>query len=131
MTYRTKKFFNAKEQKSKRQFLRNNATPAERLLWEHLRKKQLSHFKFRRQHGIGPFIADFYCPEAKLVIEVDGGIHRSSEAKVYDARRDEFMRDHGISIIRFRNDEIYNSLELVLNVISTALRLKVQSRIPL
>ena len=119
-----RKFFNAKEQKLKRQYLRNNATPAERLLWSELRKKKLDHCKFRRQHGVGPYITDFYCPEMMLAIEVDGGSHNSVSAQEYDQNRDMFFHAHGITTIRFRNEEIMNDVNEVLRRIAHILRVR-------
>ena len=109
--------FNQKHQKIKRQYLRNNATNAEKKLWTHLRKSQLVDLKFRRQQGIGPYIVDFYCPELKLVIELDGAIHETTEAKEYDSERDKFLMQHEISVLRFRNKEIFDDIDSVLQTI--------------
>jgi very-short-patch-repair endonuclease len=67
--------------------------------------------KFRRQHGIGHYIADFYCPELKLVIEVDGDSHSSADAQTYDAIRNDFMVSLGITTLRFTNDEVMHNIE--------------------
>jgi very-short-patch-repair endonuclease len=106
--------FNHKYQKSYRRRLRNNATEAERLLWRHLKGRQLSGTKFRRQQGIGTFIADFYCPEYRLVIEVDGPTHWTKEEKEYDVMRESFIKQFGIRVIRFTNEEVYRNLDAVL-----------------
>ena len=106
--------FNRKAQKLKRQYLRNNATHAERILWSKLKGKQLLGRKFRRQHGIGPFIVDFYCPECKLAIEIDGPIHWAKEAKEYDRHREEYIRRYGIHFLRFTNSAVVESLDGVL-----------------
>ena len=83
--------FNCKESKKKRRALRKNMTEAEKALWKKLRGKHLEGLKFFRQYGIGAYIADFYCPQRKLVIEVDGGQHFSEEGKNYDAQREQYM----------------------------------------
>jgi very-short-patch-repair endonuclease len=102
--------FNKAEYKPRRQSLRNNMTEPEKKLWQILRGQQLG-VKFRRQHGIGHYIADFYCPELKLVIEVDGDSHSSADAQAYDAKRTNFMKSLGITTLRFANDEVMNNLE--------------------
>jgi very-short-patch-repair endonuclease len=114
--------FNAKRQKLKRQMLRNNATPAEKRLWSYLRNSQLLGRKFRRQQGIGPYIVDFYCPKEKLAVELDGEIHSTSEARQYDQERDTFIHDHGIITIRFRNEEVFNDIDSVLQTIAKHFR---------
>ena len=86
---------------------------AEKKLWQHIRKKQLG-IKFRRQHGIGRYIADFYCSEYKLVIELDGDSHDSLEAQTYDAERNMFMLKIGLNVLRFTNQEVFTNIEGVL-----------------
>lgn len=90
-------------------------TEAEDILWKHLRNKKLNGLKFRRQHPLDIFIADFYCHEKKLVIELDGGIHDILEQKEYDEGRTSELEGKGFKVIRFRNEEIMNDLEDVLN----------------
>jgi very-short-patch-repair endonuclease len=102
--------FNKAEYKPRRQTLRSNMTKPEEKLWQILRGKQMGA-KFRRQHGIGHYIADFYCPELKLVIEVDGDSHRSADAQAYDKIRHDFMASLGITTLRFTNDEVINHIE--------------------
>ena len=116
------KFFNAKEQKAKRQALRNNATPAEKKLWSSLRKSGLFNYKFRRQHGIGPYIADFYSPEARLAIELDGGADANNEAYEYDKERDKFFCQNNIETIRFRNEQVFKDMDNVLQTIAEYLK---------
>ena len=100
------------------QSLRNNATPAERNLWHHLNKRQLYGHKFSRQMPIGPFICDFLCREAKLVIEVDGGQHCESRR---DLSRTAFLEGQGFRVIRFWNNEIFGNIEGVIETIALAL----------
>ena len=95
------------------QYLRGNMTISEKLLWERLRKNQLG-IKIRRQHPIGDYIADFYCHKAKLVIEIDGNYHNQNDQKEYDHRRDQDLRESGIEVIRFKEEQIMNNIEFVL-----------------
>lgn len=95
--------------------LRQESTPAERILWEHLRGRQLGGFKFRRQVPMGRFIADFYCAESKLIVELDGGIHEHQiEA---DQQRTEEIESRGYRVIRFKNEQVEHNLVSVLNSI--------------
>ena len=103
--------------------LRRNETMAEKLLWASLSKKQLG-VKFRRQHPIDQFIADFYCHAQKLVIEVDGGIHKSREVRENDRLRDKQMLALNLRILRFSNAQVLNELEKVLSVISAEVKRK-------
>ncbi len=114
--------FNRKSQKIKRQYLRNNATNTERILWSKLKEKQLFGQKFRRQHGIGPFIVDFYCPECKLAIEIDGATHWTREAKEYDRRREEYIGRYGVHFLRFTNSAVVENLDGVLMAIAEAVK---------
>ncbi len=98
--------------------LRRDMTPAERRLWNILKLRQVEGFRFRRQHPIGPFIADFACLEARLVIEVDGGQHDESST---DPARDAFIRREGFKVLRFWNNEVMANLEGVCSVIAHAL----------
>jgi len=90
--------------------LRHEASPPERLLWSALRRKQLG-YKFRRQHPIGPYIADFYSREAHVVVEVDGSTHFTEESVEYDAGRDAYMRSLGLDVLRFTTAEVKQNLE--------------------
>jgi very-short-patch-repair endonuclease len=95
--------------------LRNQSTPAERKLWQFLSGRKLMNLKFRRQHLISPFIVDFYCPEKKLVIEVDGGTHIDNQ--IYDMNREGFLRARGYRILRFLNTEVISGTSDVLEKI--------------
>ena len=98
--------------------LRKEMTPAEKLLWSRLRNKQLKGLKFRRQHPLGPFIADFYCAARRLVVEIDGDIHDLQPER--DAARTEQFKQYGYRLIRFRNRQILNDIEDVLVAIEAA-----------
>ena len=101
--------------------LRADRTEAEALLWERLRRKALGGFRFRQQHPIGTYIADFYCNEAGLVVELDGSYHFSTEQIERDRMRDEAMRAHGLRILRISNDEVIENIETTLSKINRAL----------
>ena len=94
--------------------LRKRQTEAEAVLWEELRKRKLGCYKIRRQHPLGSYIADFYCPEKKLVIEIDGGIHDDETVKKYDEIRQKAIEFYGIKVIRFRNEDVLNRMEFVM-----------------
>ena len=101
----------------KAQSLRNNETKAEKILWEKLRSNQLKGHKFRRQHPISLFIADFYCHQLKLIIEVDGEYHNAPEQIKIDDERTQVLQDNGMKIIRFTNCEIENNIGKVITQI--------------
>jgi very-short-patch-repair endonuclease/DNA modification methylase len=106
--------------------LRREATPAERGLWSALRGEQLG-VKFRRQHPIGPYIADFYSREAHLVVEADGDSHFTAEGAAHDQQRDAYLRDFGLDILRFTNNEILRNLPGVIQAIQSHIELRTQS----
>ncbi|MDJ0762970.1 MAG: endonuclease domain-containing protein [Myxococcota bacterium] len=108
--------------------LRKHLTTAEQLLWARLRKKSLLGLRFRRQHPIGPFIADFYCAEAGLVIEVDGGIHHKQEQQKRDKLRDQAISEHGLATLRFDNRDIEAELDRVVETIEKKLIERVQTQ---
>jgi len=97
--------------------LRDNPTKAEKVLWEKLRLKQLG-VKFRRQHPINIYIADFYCHEKKLVIEVDEDYHLVPDQKEHDELRTEDLKEFGIEVIRFKNEQVLNEINEVLKMIN-------------
>jgi acetylglutamate kinase len=100
--------------------LRARMTPAEEIFWNAIKINEW-HLKFRRQHPVSLYIADFYCHEVKLVIEIDGGYHENKEVKIYDAARENDLKEYGITVLRFKNEEIFNDLNNVLNKISIAI----------
>lgn len=93
-------------------------TPAETLLWDHLRNRRLSGLKFRRQHPLGPFVVDFYCAEHRLAVEIDGEIHREQVGR--DTARTKQLQDHNYRVIRFSNDQVLSDPKSVLDRISAA-----------
>jgi very-short-patch-repair endonuclease len=96
--------------------LRQPQTPAEATLWRHLRNRNLK-YKFRRQHPIDFFIIDFYCAEAKLLIEIDGPSHLEKEQKDYDQARTEYLETIGYKVIRFTNDDVRYNIHAVVTAI--------------
>jgi len=114
------KIFNNKMMKERRQELRGRMPKAEVFLWTKLKGSALG-YKFRRQYSIGRFIVDFYCPEIKLAIEIDGDSHFQGDAPVYDQDRQEQIESLGLKVVRFTNDQIFDSLEDVINEIRKSL----------
>jgi len=98
--------------------LRQKQTKAEELLWECLRRKRLNGLKFRRQHPLGRYIADFYCAATRLVIELDGKVHDLKDQKEYDKMRRQIIEVHKIRIPRIKNEEIERNIENVLSRIA-------------
>jgi very-short-patch-repair endonuclease len=98
--------------KSRRKELRNNATPAEQLLWSILQHSNLG-YKFRRQHSVGPYILDFYCPSERLAVELDGDSHFTDDAIVYDSERTAYLNGLGVRVVRFLNTDVYDNLQVV------------------
>jgi very-short-patch-repair endonuclease len=99
--------------KSRRKELRNNSTPAEKLLWGILQHSNLGSYKFRRQHSVGAYILDFYCPSEKLAIELDGDSHFTDEAIEYDRERTAYLNALNIKVVRFLNTDVYDNLDVV------------------
>jgi len=99
--------------------LRNNATNAEKLLWRHLRGRQINGFKFRRQRPMGKYVCDFVCLEAGLIVELDGSHHVTDTP--YDANRDAYLRAHGYRVLRFWNAHVFSEVEAVVETICEAL----------
>ena len=97
--------------------LRQEETEAEQVLWNALRGKRLNGLKFRRQHPYENTILDFFCVEYQLVIEVDGNIHDLPDQSKYDEERTNFLNEHGLRVVRFRNEDILKNLPNVLQKI--------------
>jgi S-adenosylmethionine decarboxylase proenzyme len=98
--------------------LRRTATSAEQLLWDLLRRRQIHGRSFRRQHPLGRFIADFFCDDARLIIEVDGAVHLEPTQQERDRSREEILRANDLSVLRFTNNDVFNQTEKVLEAIS-------------
>ncbi|GAB3806838.1 hypothetical protein GCM10028819_42980 [Spirosoma humi] len=100
--------------KSIRKELRNGATEAEKVLWQRLKGGQLTGLKFRRQHSIGLFVLDFYCPSERLAIELDGEIHQTSEVQLHDEERQKAIETLDVRVIRFPNAAVMDNMSQVL-----------------
>ncbi len=96
--------------------LRNNLSPPEQLLWSYLRDNQIANLPFRSQHPLGPYIADFYCREARLVIEIDGKAHQADQL-THDKMRDEWMQSCDIHVMRIQAHEVFAELNAVVQTI--------------
>ena len=112
---------NRKELLEIRKQLRNNLTPAEAALWNFLKGGKLGK-KFRRQHSVGSYVLDFYCPEEKLAIELDGQYHFTSAGFEYDEERTSYLSQQGIRVLRFENDEVFKATEAVIEAIKSELK---------
>ena len=113
--------FNFSGLTNKARELRQNQTPAEEMLWELLRDQQLAGAKFRRQHQFGEYICDFFCNEARIVVECDGDPHTTAAGKKHDAKRDAYLRSRGLTVIRFANERVFNDVGGVLREIASHL----------
>ena len=112
------RIFNRESEKRKRRDLRAALVPTESLIWKQIRNRQLLDCNFRRQFSVGPFIVDFYAPEIKLGIELDGGSHCEIGAAEADAKRQQFIESFGIQIVRFPNPEVYENMDGVLETLA-------------
>ena len=108
--------------------LRKLMPKAEQRLWQLLRRRQLDGFRFRRQHPVPPYFLDFFCFDQQLAIELDGWQHHSDEARVYDAKRTEFLAMHGIAVLRFTNEDLFDQPDSVIDAIHQALLERRRSR---
>lgn len=113
MSCLNEKIFNQENHKDLRQKLRNNRSYSEKLLWMKIRNNQIG-FKFRRQHGIGQYIVDFYCSEIKLIIEIDGATHSTDEELLQDDIRESFFRSLGLNVKRYYNKDVKKNMNSVL-----------------
>lgn len=112
------KHYNIRSETERRRILRRNLPKAEAILWKKLSRKQAMGYKFRRQYGVDAFVIDFYYPELKLAVEIDGDSHFRNQAEEYDHSRQEHIEQFGITFLRFTNQEVYNNLNGILQSIS-------------
>jgi very-short-patch-repair endonuclease len=106
-----KYLYNDPSAKLDRRRLRKNATDAERKLWSILRSRRMAGLKFFQQYSVGSYILDFYCPEQRLAIEVDGGQHADVYGQQHDAHRNRYLRELNIRVIRFWNNDVLQNIE--------------------
>jgi very-short-patch-repair endonuclease len=121
MEDRSRGLFSRKRLERRRKELRKQGTAAEAVLWKYLQKRRLSGKKFRRQQSIGPYIVDFYCPECRVIVELDGPPHEDIVLAEYDAERTKFLEQYGMKVIRFENRILFENMEAVLETIRQAL----------
>jgi len=116
------KHFNKTSEKEKRRILRKKQTFCEKILWRYLRDRQLLECKFRRQYSIDQFVIDFYSPEIKFAIELDGDVHNNLDQKEYDVKRQEYLETFGITFLRITNDELLGNANLAFAKIEDAIK---------
>jgi len=121
------KIFNPKHTKAQRKYLRNNMTKAEVILWSKLKGRNLLGYKFRRQHGIGDYIVDFYCPELNLAVEIDGESHYTPKGQAHDEQRQNYLSNLDINTLRFTNPQIKKNLDGVIKKIISFVQQKNKS----
>ena len=110
----TKYLYNDPSRKPDRRRLRKDATDAERKLWDILRNRQVTGLKFLRQYSVGLYVLDFYCPEQRLAIEIDGSQHADTQGQRRDVQRDGYLKELNIRVIRFWNTDVLQNVEGVV-----------------
>lgn len=108
------KIHNISKLKERRKELRNNLTPAEAKMWDYLKNSQLYGKKFRRQHSVGGYVLDFYCPSEKIAKELDGEIHNLEDVKEYDQNRMEYLDSCGIKVLRYKNKSVFEDINKII-----------------
>ena len=117
---------NQPEQQVLRRKLRRVSTPEEVALWQMVKGKQICGLQFRRQFSVGPYILDFYCPRAKLCVELDGIHHHSEEESEYDTRRDAYLESCGIEVLRIDNVAVWTCSDVVVGAITELVERRLQ-----
>ena len=116
---------NLSERKEMRQTLRTHGTSAEAMMWKILKGRQMDGAKFRRQFSIGPYILDFYCPECRICIELDGDGHYSADGYEHDQKRSKYLYDvHGITTFRYENKDVFKYPEAISKQICELIKTK-------
>lgn len=124
------KRYNKREEKDKRRKLRKDQTYCEKIMWLYLRNRQLLGIKFRRQYSVDKYVVDFYAPEIKLAIELDGNVHNIPEQKEYDIERQSYLEEFGIRFLHITNEELLGNPNKAFDRIERFIKL-VQSIITL
>lgn len=119
---------NLDAQKDIRRKLRRKSTPEEIALWQMLKGRQVAGCQFRRQFSVGVYILDFYCPEEKLGVEVDGLMHSAEENKRHDEVRDAYLKSYGIEVLRVENRAIWNCSDMVVATIEDMLKSRIKDK---
>jgi very-short-patch-repair endonuclease len=121
------KHYNKKTEQEKRRQLRNNMTYCEKIVWMNLRKKQLG-YRFLRQYSVDHFVIDFYCPELKIALEIDGDVHELPEQKDYDLERQKYLQEFGILFIRISNEELLGNPNMAFDRIEKEIKRIVEKK---
>ncbi len=116
------KHFNKTSEKEKRRKLRRDQTFCEKILWRYLRGRKTLGYKFRRQYSVDHYVIDFYCPELKFAIELDGSVHDLPDQKEYDAYRQKYLEKFGITFYRLTNDELMENSNLAFDKIEKVIK---------
>ncbi len=114
--------FNKTSEKEKRRQLRKNQTFCEKIVWLYLRDRKTLGYKFRRQYSVDQFVIDFYCPELKLAVEIDGNVHDQPDQKEYDIKRQEYLESFGIAFIRITNEELLGNPNMAFDRIEEVIK---------
>ncbi len=117
------KHYNKSSQTDKRRKLRQHQTNAEELIWRFLRGRQILGYKFKRQYSVDHFVIDFYCPELKLAIEIDGASHNKSEQQKKDIRRQGYLESFNIKFIRIKDEDLFGNPNKAFNKIEKTIKL--------
>ncbi len=110
--------YNKVSERTNRRKLRQDSTKAEEILWKYLRNRKLLDIKFKRQYSVDQFVFDFYSPQMKFAIELDGKVHLDEEVKNHDENRDGYLESFGIKILRIKNEMVINDIENTLKLIN-------------
>ena len=121
--------FNKSSEKVKRRNLRKNQTFCEKIMWTYLRDRKTLGYKFKRQYSIDHYVIDFYCPELKFAIELDGSVHDMPDKKEYDAYRQEYLEKFGITFCRITNDELMGNANMAFKKIEEEINKAKQNQI--
>lgn len=120
---------NQPQQEEQRRYLRNNGTMAEAYMWKMIKGRQIEGVRFRRQFSIAPYIIDYYCPEVRLGIELDGDFHFSADGYEHDQVRSSYLQEqHGILLLRYENKDVFRFPETILKQIRTIVKERLEDR---
>ncbi|MGD1043789.1 MAG: endonuclease domain-containing protein [Bacteroidota bacterium] len=114
--------YNKSIMKQRRKALRKNLSKAEAIMWNHLSRRQMNGYKFRRQHSVEQYVIDIYCPELELAIEIDGDSHFMPGAEEQDKARQEYIESFGIQFLRFTNEDVYKNIDGVCKTVFNKIR---------
>ena len=110
-------YFNRVSEKERRRSLRNNMPKSETVIWSKLKGRQLLGYKFRRQYSVDRYVIDFYCPELKLAVEIDGDSHFQNDVENNEKYRQAFIESFGVQFLRFTNEDVFKNLDGVIETV--------------